>query len=65
MLSTLALRLYGRAHREDVILAANPLITDPDRIFVGQIIYLPVVPPAAAVPATGQGVVTPTRIGAV
>ena len=34
-----------------MILVANPLITDPDRIFVGQIIYLPVVPPAAAVPA--------------
>jgi hypothetical protein len=57
--------LDRQQRREDVILAANPLITDRDRIFVGQIIYLPVVPPAAAVPATGQGVVTPTRIGAV
>jgi uncharacterized protein (DUF2235 family)/phage tail protein X len=40
-LRALAFRLYGHADREDIILAANPVITDADRIFVGQIIYLP------------------------
>lgn len=49
----LALRLYGHADREDAILAANPLITDPNRIFVGQIVYLPVAPLAAGVPNGG------------
>jgi nucleoid-associated protein YgaU len=53
-LRTLADRLYGHADREDAILAANPLITDPDRIFVGQIIYLPVVPPTVMAPSAGQ-----------
>lgn len=44
----LALHLYQHADREDAILAANPTISDPNRIFVGQIIYLPVVPPGAS-----------------
>lgn len=37
----LAQRTYGHADREDIILAANPTITDADRIFIGQILYLP------------------------
>jgi uncharacterized protein (DUF2235 family) len=40
-LRKIALRVYGHADREDIILAANPKITDPDRIYVGEIIYLP------------------------
>lgn len=43
-LRELALHLYGHADRADAILAANPVITDPDRIFIGQILYLPVTP---------------------
>lgn len=50
-LRKLALRLYGHADREDAIIAANPSITDPNRIFIGQIIYLPGLPPAEAAPA--------------
>ena len=53
-LRKLALRLYGHADRYAAILAANPLITDANRIFVGQIIYLPVLPPAGAGPAVDQ-----------
>jgi uncharacterized protein (DUF2235 family)/phage tail protein X len=40
-LRVLAQRLYGHADCADAIVSANPTVTDPDRIFVGQIIYLP------------------------
>ncbi len=40
-LRKIAQRAYGHPDRADIILDANPKITDPDRIFVGQIIYLP------------------------
>jgi uncharacterized protein (DUF2235 family)/phage tail protein X len=40
-LGALALKLYGHADYFSVIVDANPVITDPDRIFVGQVIYLP------------------------
>lgn len=40
----IALQAYGHADREDIILAANPTITDPNRIYVGQVVYLPPVP---------------------
>ena len=40
----LALKLYGHASRVSVIMEANPTISDPDRIFIGQIIYLPPLP---------------------
>jgi uncharacterized protein (DUF2235 family)/phage tail protein X len=54
-LRLLAQQLYGHADREDAIFAANPLITDHNRIFVGQIIYLPVLPPAPqAVPESSS-----------
>lgn len=43
-LRKIARRAYGHADREDIILAANPKITDRDRIFVGQILYLPPTP---------------------
>jgi nucleoid-associated protein YgaU len=43
-LGALALKLYGHASRVDQILAVNPTISDPDRIFIGQIIYLPPLP---------------------
>jgi uncharacterized protein (DUF2235 family) len=46
----LALAAYGHADREDIVLQANPLITDADRIFIGQIIYLPEAPTTIAVP---------------
>jgi uncharacterized protein (DUF2235 family) len=44
----LALQVYGHADREDIILTSNPVIEDADRIFIGQIIYLP----EARVPGT-------------
>lgn len=40
-LRRLALSTYGHADCARAIVEANPTITDPDRIFVGQIIYLP------------------------
>lgn len=32
---------YGHADREDIILKANPLITNPDRLYAGDYIFLP------------------------
>jgi nucleoid-associated protein YgaU len=49
-LRKIALRAYGHADREDIILAANPKITNPDRIYVGQIIYLPPAPETSVQP---------------
>jgi nucleoid-associated protein YgaU len=43
----LALKLYGHADLASAILSANRAITDPDRIYVGQVIYLPPVDPPA------------------
>ena len=40
-LRRIALNLYGHASAFQKIVDANPTITDPDRLFVGQIIYLP------------------------
>jgi len=40
-LRKLALLLYGHADCAKAIVEANPTITNPDRIFIGQIIYLP------------------------
>lgn len=40
-LRRLAERVYGHADCDQAILSANPTISDPDRIFVGQILYLP------------------------
>jgi uncharacterized protein (DUF2235 family) len=48
----LALRIYGHADREDIILSANPLITDANRIFIGQFLYLPPAPTAIGAPAS-------------
>jgi nucleoid-associated protein YgaU len=40
-LSALAFHVYGHASRVDIILKANLLITDADRISIGEFIYLP------------------------
>ena len=40
-LGRIALEAYGHAARASAIKDANPLITDLDQIFVGQVIYLP------------------------
>ena len=40
-LRAIAKKAYGHADREDIIVAANASISDPERIYVGQVIYLP------------------------
>ena len=45
-LRAISQRAYGHADREDIILKANPVITDPDRIYDGQLILLPLAPAA-------------------
>ena len=40
-LRKIALLAYGHADREDIILKANPLITNADRIYVGDFLFLP------------------------
>ena len=47
-LRAIAQRAYGHADREDIIMAANPVITDHNRIYDGQVILLPVTPPIAS-----------------
>ena len=51
-LRALALRLYGHADFASAIVDANPSITDPDRIYVGQVIYLPPVDKPTSNPPT-------------
>jgi len=46
-LRAIALHAYGHADREDIIMAANPVIMDHDRIYDGQVIYLPPAPATA------------------
>ena len=48
-LRRLAEKLYGHADCAEAIVQANPTITDADRIFIGQIIYLPPLQEALAV----------------
>jgi spore coat assembly protein SafA len=43
----------------DAILKANPQITDPDRIFVGQVITVPTTVPPAPPPGATRYVVQP------
>ena len=45
-LGKLAETVYGHAAQKQMILDANPTVTDADQIYVGQILYLP--PPPAA-----------------
>ena len=49
-LRAIALKTYGHADREDIILAANRSISDPQRIYVGQVIYIPS-PGLASIPS--------------
>ena len=47
-LRAIAYAAYGHADREDIIMAANPIITDHNRIYDGQVILIPPVPAPAA-----------------
>ena len=47
-LRAIAQRAYGHADPEDIIMAANPVITDHNRIYDGQVILLPMNPAIAA-----------------
>ena len=46
-LRAIAVQAYGHADREDIIMAANPIITDHNRIYDGQVILLPLKSPPA------------------
>ncbi len=51
-LRALAVKLYGHADLAGAIVNANPSITEPDRIYVGQVIFLPHIDQATSDPPT-------------
>ncbi len=60
-LGAIARVMYGSAAKYTLIAQANA-ITDPSRIWVGQVLTIPPLPEVAATPVTGPVVSTPTPV---